>query len=43
VAVYRDDASSQDHLLSRADAAMHAGKRLGGGRVMDGSEITADA
>jgi diguanylate cyclase (GGDEF)-like protein len=43
VAVYPDDATTQPDLLARADAAMYAGKRLGGGRVVDGSDIAADA
>jgi diguanylate cyclase (GGDEF)-like protein len=42
VAVYPDDASTQDDLLARADAAMYAGKRLGGGRVVHGPEKSAD-
>jgi diguanylate cyclase (GGDEF)-like protein len=39
VALYPDDAETQDDLLARADAAMYAGKRLGGGRVVHGAEI----
>jgi diguanylate cyclase (GGDEF)-like protein len=39
VALYPDDAETQDDLLARADAAMYAGKRLGGGRVVHAAEI----
>jgi diguanylate cyclase (GGDEF)-like protein len=42
VAVYPDDAATQADLLAHADAAMYAGKRLGGGRVVHGSEMSAD-
>jgi GGDEF domain-containing protein len=42
IAVYPDDATTQAGLLTRADAAMYAAKRLGGGRVVDGSDVGAD-
>ena len=43
IAVYPDDATTQDGLLAHADAAMYAGKRLGGGRVIDGAGLASDA
>jgi diguanylate cyclase (GGDEF)-like protein len=42
VALYPDDGDSQELLLARADAAMYAGKRLGGGRVVLAAEIARD-
>jgi diguanylate cyclase (GGDEF)-like protein len=42
VAVYPDDADTQDDLLARADAAMYAGKRLGGGRVIHATDISSE-
>ncbi len=43
VAVYPEDASDPDALVHRADAAMYAGKRLGGGRVVLSSELPPEA
>ncbi len=43
VAVYPDDAIDQTTLLARADAAMYAGKRLGGGHVVHTAEVVAEA
>lgn len=43
VAVYPDDAESQVSLLAQADAAMYAGKRLGGGRVVHAATIPVEA
>jgi diguanylate cyclase (GGDEF)-like protein len=43
VAVYPDHAERQDALIARADAAMYAGKRLGGGRIVHAAEIGGEA
>jgi diguanylate cyclase (GGDEF)-like protein len=43
VAVFPEDAGEPHSLVARADAAMYAGKRLGGGRVVLASELPAEA
>jgi GGDEF domain-containing protein len=43
VAVFPEDAAEPEALIARADAAMYAGKRLGGGRVVLASELPAEA
>lgn len=43
VAVFPDDADDPEALISLADSAMYAGKRLGGGRVVVANEIPAEA
>jgi diguanylate cyclase (GGDEF)-like protein len=43
VAVFPDDATTEDDLVARADAAMYAGKRVGGGRAILAGEIPAEA
>jgi diguanylate cyclase (GGDEF)-like protein len=43
VAVFPDDAADPESLIARADAAMYAGKRLGGARVVLSSELPAEA
>ncbi|TAK01073.1 MAG: sensor domain-containing diguanylate cyclase [Chloroflexota bacterium] len=43
VAVYPEDAADPESLIARADAAMYAGKRLGGARVVVASELPAEA
>jgi diguanylate cyclase (GGDEF)-like protein len=43
VAVFPEDAGDPESLIARADAAMYAGKRLGGGRVVLASELPPEA
>lgn len=43
VAVFPDDADEPEALIGRADSAMYAGKRLGGGRVVAADEMPAEA
>ncbi|MCI0584225.1 MAG: sensor domain-containing diguanylate cyclase [Chloroflexi bacterium] len=43
VAVHPDDATDPEALIARADAAMYAGKRLGGARIVLASELPAEA
>jgi diguanylate cyclase (GGDEF)-like protein len=43
VAIFPDDAGDLESLIARADAAMYAGKRLGGGRVVLASELPPEA
>ena len=43
VAVFPEDADQPEALIARADAAMYAGKRLGGGRVVLASELPPEA
>lgn len=43
VAVFPDDADEPEALISRADSAMYAGKRLGGGCVVVASEMPLEA
>ncbi|MEO7665016.1 MAG: sensor domain-containing diguanylate cyclase, partial [Candidatus Limnocylindrales bacterium] len=43
VAVFPEDAETPDALVARADAAMYAGKRLGGGRVVLASALPPEA
>ena len=43
VAVFPEDADSPENLIARADAAMYAGKRMGGGRIVLASELPPEA
>ena len=43
VAVFPEDAEDSESLIARADAAMYAGKRTGGGRVVLASELPPEA
>jgi diguanylate cyclase (GGDEF)-like protein len=43
VGLFPDDATTENDLIARADAAMYAGKRLGGGRSFLASEVPAEA
>jgi diguanylate cyclase (GGDEF)-like protein len=43
VAVFPEDAADPESLVARADAAMYAGKRLGGARVVLSSELPPEA
>jgi diguanylate cyclase (GGDEF)-like protein len=43
VALYPDDGADVEALIERADAAMYAGKRRGGGRVIAASDVEVEA